>query len=134
MKILFYLLLIIILSIPFINNLNGQIIRDNSTKNELLGYGIDPENLNQIMDSLNTKDDFKRWWLIHWIGDSKIYEAIPKLKLLFQQPNSIKFLQDRSVGQKAIILRTIMKLQDTTFQQEFREELDSLSSDDENYY
>ena len=118
-----------------LNQINeAQIIKDNSTKNKLISYGIDPENFYQVIDSLNTVNDDKRWWLIHWIGEKRIYSAIPELKLLMQKPNTNRFPRMRNMEQKTIILRTIMDLNDTTFHQEFKDEIDSLSKNDINYF
>ncbi len=117
------------------NQINeAQILKDNSTKNKLISYGIDPENFYQVIDSLNTVNDDKRWWLIHWIGEKRIYSAIPELKLLMQKPNTNRFPRMRNMEQKTIILRTIMDLNDTTFHQEFKDEIDSLSKNDINYF
>src|SRR4030065_994274 len=120
---LVYILVIVSIVILAVFNIQAQIIISKSTENKLISYGIDPENFTQVVDSLNTENDYKRLWLINWVGERKIYEAIPKLKLLFHLPNTTRFPQYRSIEQKSKILRAVEELRDTSFQLEFREEL-----------
>lgn len=134
MRRLFYFIIIFLLLIISQEICFSQIIVNTQTRDKLISYNIDPNNIEQVIDSLETKNNNKRWWLIHWIGEDTIYEAIPKLKSLFQLPNTTRFPSYRYMEQKSIILRAVMQLNDTTFREEFKQELDSLSLDDENYY
>lgn len=134
MKKLFYFIVIVIVQIMTLIPILAQEIISTSTENKLISYGIDPENINQVIDSLDTENDSKRWWLIHWVREKKIFEATTKLKLLFQLQNTTRHPNYRSMEQKSVILRAVMELRDTSFQEEFREEIDSLSLNDNNYY
>jgi len=133
MKKINLLITVIIIVTIFTNKVNAQFIIDHSTEIKLKSYGLDPHNYNQVIDSLDTKNEYKRLWLIDWVGEEKLYNAIPKLKSLFYQNTQEEHIS-RGMGQKSRILWTITKLEDTAFQQEFRQELDSLSLvPEENY-
>ncbi|MFC2094063.1 hypothetical protein ACFLSH_00410 [Bacteroidota bacterium] len=129
-----YILVLVSIVVLGVSNNQAQIIIGKSTENKLISYGIDPENFNQVIDSLETEDDYKRLWLIDWVGQRKIYQAIPNLQLLFYQPNTERFPKYRSMEQRATILKAVIYLEDTTFVEEFKQELDSLALSDENHY
>ncbi|MCO6446187.1 MAG: IPT/TIG domain-containing protein, partial [Ignavibacterium album] len=132
MKGIIYLLIIISVISFECNNVNAQV--NINERSVLINYGIDPDNYEQVIDSLSSTDYDKRWFLISWIKTAKISAAISELKLLYHRPYSISLPMSRGLEQQSMILKAIIELEDTSFQEEIRQELDTLALNDENAY
>jgi hypothetical protein len=90
-----------------------------------LGVNIDPDNKQQLLDSLNSPDPWVRYNVINYCGYAQIKESLPIFKTLYVKyptsDSSHKWLSDREA-----ILDAVTLIEDTSFQQEFRMAIDSL--------
>jgi uncharacterized repeat protein (TIGR02543 family) len=86
-------------------------------------FGIDPDNTQQVLDSLRSRNILARHSVIRFCGQETLRTAVPLLRDLFASDSARK---DRSS-----ILFAIRRMGDTTFQNEFRTEIDSLRGTDE---
>jgi hypothetical protein len=95
--------------------------------------GIDPGNRQQVLDSLQSNRRSTRFAAILYCGEKSVHEAVPRLHALFDlfpsvETDGIQGIEGRAIGDRACILRTIIKMDDTTFRNELRAEIDSMAA------
>ncbi|MEK6816267.1 MAG: hypothetical protein AABY09_01525, partial [Nanoarchaeota archaeon] len=99
-------------------------------REDLLKLGIDPENKQMVLDSLRSNESRVRFVVINFCGQQKIREALPLFREIFalygglEQSEVERYLSDRSQ-----ILKAVIQMEDTSFQKEFRMEIDSLKAE-----
>jgi len=108
---------------------------------DLRELGIDPDNKQQVLDSLNSSNDYLRYHLYNYCKEAKIVEALPILKSLFYKYPSTQSTgscnPSRGTEDRVQILDAVLAMDGDGFQQEFRLELDSLNNyleKDAHYY
>jgi hypothetical protein len=87
---------------------------------------VDPENKQQVLDSLQSPNLVVRRYVISYCGYAQIREALPVFKILFAQHPEVFNPEFRSLSERSTILDAVTLLEDSSFQQEFRMGIDSL--------
>jgi hypothetical protein len=98
-------------------------------KEKLIKLGIDPDNKQQILDSLRSLDKHTRVCLYDYCEKEKIIEVLPIMKENFYKyPYTQNWGQELSrLGQERNhIINAVVNMEGDGFQQEIRMELDSL--------
>ena len=99
-------------------------------RQELAKLGIDPNNRSIILDLLRSKDDQVRFIAINFCGEEKIREALPVFKQVFREHGVVEhFGLGRSLGDRSQILEAVIEMEDTSFCEEFKMEIDSLQAE-----
>jgi hypothetical protein len=98
-----------------------------STVNEeLQRLGINPADTLQVLDSLWSANSEVRYWSIQYCRDNRVRTAVPSLKQLFAQTPESGDINSRKSALRTTILRAIVSIGDSSFQDELRTEIDSL--------
>src|SRR3990172_4064167 len=111
------------------SSLFAQTIRSSPlwARDYLQELGIDPNNKHMVIDSLRSGNSRVRFGAINYCGQEKIREALPILKEVFSQRHeSDQLVDDRYLGDRAQILRAVIAMEDTSFHDELKSEIDSL--------
>jgi hypothetical protein len=103
-----------------VKRINPAAIAEARANLDTLGVKVDPDNKQQVLDSLQSPSAWVRENVERYCGYAQIRESIPLLKDLF--------LQHVDFTERLAILNAVTLLEDTTFQQQFRELIDTLRS------
>ncbi len=97
----------------------------------LIQQNINPDDLRQIVDSVNAKDYISRIWCIKYCGEKRITAARQPLEQLLISKDSFtdEFSSRKGDSERASILIALISLSDSTIQSALRSAIDSLSED-----
>jgi hypothetical protein len=120
------ILLVVILSSKMVYS--QEIIVD-FYRDVLVQQNINPDDLQQVVDSVNAIDYISRIWCIKYCGKKKITSAIQPLKQLLVSQNSFsdEFSSRKGDSERASILLALISLSDSTIENALRTAIDSLS-------
>jgi len=105
----------------------------NDLTEKISELNIDPNNYEQIIDSLSSNSLITRSWLIKYCGAKKIYESRNALRqLLANTPFEENPPYQYSFTERADILRSLVDLEDSTIKEELKDAIIIMSDDSSN--